>query len=330
MRFLSNITILIAALAAAAACGGKGPIQPPPPPPEEIQIACPGAIAREATSPQGTDVHFDAPVPTGGTAPYNVQCEPGSSSIFPVGETIVRCTATSAMMAQASCSFAVTVRVSQTITKTRFTAFGDSITEGTISLAPVMMLDAPEAYPFKLEQMLLQRYPTQPIVVINRGQGGERTDRALDRLRAVLEEDKPQVMLLLEGINAINSLSTSAQTSALRDMITEAQRRGVDVIIATVMPILPTSHLYQPGNTTAKIQALNAQIFALAAQYKLGPPVDLFAIFNADQRLIGPDGLHPTAEGQTRIAEAFRDEIVRRYDAKSTTSLGFSTMLRTR
>ena len=29
--------------------------------------------------------------------------------------------------------------------------------------------------------------------------------------------------------------------------------------------------------------------------------------------LIGADGLHPTVEGQTRIAEAFRDEIVRRY-----------------
>jgi len=330
MRFLSNITILIAALAGTAACGGKGPIQPPPPPPEEIQIVCPAALEREATSPQGTDVHFDAPTPTGGTAPYNVQCEPGSSSIFPIGETTVRCTASSAMMAQASCSFAVTVRVSQTVAKTKFTAFGDSITEGTISVVPLVMLDAPETYPFKLEQMLLQRYPTQPIEVINRGQGGERTDRALDRLRAVLDQDKPQVMLLLEGINAINLLSTSVQASALRSMISEAQRRGVDVIIATVMPMLPTSRLYQAGTTTAKIEALNAQIFALAAQFKLGPPVDLFAIFNAEQRLIGPDGLHPTAEGQTRIAEAFRDEIVRRYDNKSTTSLGFSTMLRGR
>ena len=28
---------------------------------------------------------------------------------------------------------------------------------------------------------------------------------------------------------------------------------------------------------------------------------------------MGSDGLHPTVEGQTRIAELFRDEIVRRY-----------------
>jgi hypothetical protein len=31
--------------------------------------------------------------------------------------------------------------------------------------------------------------------------------------------------------------------------------------------------------------------------------------------------LHPTAEGQTHIAEAFNDEIVRRYDVRSTTAL---------
>ena len=41
------------------------------------------------------------------------------------------------------------------------------------------------------------------------------------------------------------------------------------------------------------------------------------------------DGLHPTVEGQTRIAEAFRDEIVRRYGSDmSTTSFRFSTMRR--
>ncbi len=39
--------------------------------------------------------------------------------------------------------------------------------------------------------------------------------------------------------------------------------------------------------------------------------------------LLGADGLHPTIEGQTRIAEAFRDEIVRRYDNKSTHVVSF-------
>jgi lysophospholipase L1-like esterase len=322
MRLLSNITFLIAVLAVAG-CGAKTPIQPPPPPPPppELAISCPTAMVREATSPQGTDVHFDTPTVTGGRAPHNVQCDPGSSNMFAIGDTTVTCTATDAEMRQASCGFVVTVRVSRTIAKTKFTAFGDSITDGTISLAPLVMLDGPETYPFKLEQMLRQQYAAQSIEVINRGQGGERTDRALTRFITVLETDKPEALLLLEGINNINGLATSTQARALRSMITEAQQRGVPVIVATVMPVLTTWDHYQPGNTSEKIRALNAEIFSLAARFDLGLPVDLYSIFQAEPHLIGKDGLHPTPEGQTRIAEAFRDEIARRYGSDSTTSL---------
>ena len=131
-------------------------------------------------------------------------------------------------------------------------------------------------------------------------------------------------MLLLEGINNINGLSTSTQTAALRTMIEEAQRRNVQVIIATILPMLPSSRLYR-STTPDKIQELNTQIINLAAQYNLGL-VDLFAFFDANQHLMGSDGLHPSAEGQTRIAELFRDEIVRRYDTSSTTSLRFSSI----
>jgi lysophospholipase L1-like esterase len=288
-------------------------------------MSCPAAMVREATSPQGADVHFDAPTPTGGRAPYSVQCNPGSGNTFSIGETPVGCVATDADMAQASCGFGVTVRVSQTIAKTRFTAFGDSITDGKVSLVPLISLAGPDTYPFKLEQMLRERYPAQTIEVINRGLSGERTDRAFQRLTTVLDADKPEVMLLLEGVNAINALATSTQTAALRAMIVEAQRRGVDVIIATIMPVMPHARVYQP-TTPDKVRALNNQIFALALQYNLGLPVDLFAIFEANPQLIGVDGLHPSIEGQTRIAEAFRDEIVRRYDSGSTTSLQYSAL----
>ena len=92
--------------------------------------------------------------------------------MFAIGETAVRCTATDADMAQASCGFGVTVRVSQTIAKTKFMAFGDSITEGAVSLAPLIMLGPPDTYPFKLEQMLLEQYPSQPIVVSESGHRG--------------------------------------------------------------------------------------------------------------------------------------------------------------
>ena len=328
MRLLSNITFLCALLAAVSGCGGKGgPIQPDPQP-AEVRLACPAAIVREATSVDGTDVHFDAPVPTSGTAPFDVQCEPGSSSVFPIGETTVRCTARAADKGQASCSFPVTVRTSRMIAKTRFMAFGDSITEGAVSLAPLIMLDGPETYPFKLEQMLRERYFGQNIVVLNRGFAGDDTRDGARRLPQILQTDKPEVMLLLEGINNLGA-STSTQVTAIRTMILEAKTQGVDMIIATVMPVLPRWRLYT-SSTMPKIQALNTEIFVLAAQYELGAPVDLFALFQARPELIGIDGLHPTLEGQTEIARAFRDEIVRRYDNSSTTSLRFFTMRNTR
>jgi lysophospholipase L1-like esterase len=283
-------------------------------------------MIREATSPQGTDVHFDAPTPTGGKEPYDVQCEPGSGSVFPIGESTVRCTAKDADMAQASCEFPVSVRVSRTITKTKFMAFGDSITEGTISLAPLIMLDAPDTYPVKLEQMLRERYLGQEIIVTNQGKGGDQTNQGVLRLPGLLDAERPDVLLLLEGVNAVRALSASRQEQYLQTMITDAKTRGVDVIIATVMPVAQDGKLQPAADYMTAIRALNTRIFPLANRNGINNVVDLFGLFEANMSLLGGDGLHPTPEGQTRIAEAFRDEIVRRYDASSTSSLRFSSI----
>ena len=77
----------------------------------------------------------------------------------------------------------------------------------------------------------------------------------------------------------------------------------------------------------AAIRALNQRILRLAFEYNIGSPVDLFALFEANPHLLGQDGLHPTVEGQTRIAESFRDEIVRRYETRSTIAPRLSGML---
>lgn len=317
--------MLLCGVVQIAACGGKTPIQPPPPP-DQLMLSCPADIVREATTAQGTDVHFESPAPTGGRPPYTVQCDPGSGSVFPVGETTVRCTATDADTLQAACAFAVRVRVSQTLGRTKFVAFGDSITDGKVSLVPLISLAGPDTYPFKLEQMLLQRYPSQAITVSNQGVSGEHLGRGADRLPGVLDVEKPDVLLLLEGVNAVWIRSTAIQTANLRTMITAAQQRGVVVIIATVMPVAPEWEADGHVGAMSSIRALNAQIFQLADQFGLGKVVDLFALFEANMHLIGKDGLHPSIEGQTRIAEAFRDEIIRLYETRSTMSSRLSTM----
>ena len=283
---------------------------------------------REASSPQGRDVHFDLPAPTGGTSPYRVECLPQPGSVFDIGETSVRCTATDAALAQTSCAFPVTVRVSQTLARTKFTAFGDSITDGKVSLVPLISLAGPDTYPYKLEQMLREQYPSQLFVVSNQGVSGEHLGEGALRLPGVLDSEKPQVLLLLEGVNAVWIRSTAQQAANLRTMITSARQRDVEVILATVMPVAAAWEAGHPG-ANARILALNTRIKELALEFSLGPVVDLHALFTSNMQLIGMDGLHPTIEGQTRIAEAFRDEIVRRYDVDTTTSTspsGFSTM----
>jgi lysophospholipase L1-like esterase len=317
LRSLLNIAALIAALSGAACSSGSpNPIQPPPPAPA-LQLTCPARQVRDASSPQGTDVHFDAPAPAGGRPPYQVNCDPGSSSIFPIGETVVNCNVTDADMAQASCTFTVGVRVSQVLARTKYVAFGDSITVGAVSLVPLVTLATVDTYPAKLEDLLRRRYPTQEIVVLNRGLGGEQTNRGATRLPGVLDADRPEVVLILEGVNASWRLTVDQQANAIRSMILASQQRGVEVILATVMAVSEEWEADGHAGAIARIKELNTRIKQMAMEFKLGQVVDLYAIFDANRQLLGEDGLHPTAEGQTRIAEAFSEEIVRRYHIAS-------------
>jgi hypothetical protein len=54
-------------------------------------------------------VNYPDPVPTGGVGTVSIVCNPPSGSVFPVGATIVNCTATDEADQTATCSFTVTV-----------------------------------------------------------------------------------------------------------------------------------------------------------------------------------------------------------------------------
>ena len=306
-----------------AACGAN-PLPPPPPPPQ-LQASCPTPITRDANSPQGADVHFDAPTGSGGRPPYSIQCDPGSGSVFPIGDSVVRCTVTDADTTRASCEFPITVRVGQTLSKTNFMAFGDSITDGVVSLAPTLWLVESETYPFQLAQILQSRYPSQTFTVLNDGKPGERTDEGARRLPVELDLHKPEVVMILEGVNAVWLLSTSRQADAIRSMVRSAHDRNVDVILATLTPVGEVWEQDHKG-AMARIQALNERIFQISLSENTGGVVDLFTLFQSNPHLLGSDGLHPTVEGQRRIAEAFSAEIIRRYQPMSTTTRRLSTM----
>jgi lysophospholipase L1-like esterase len=309
MRLLSNITFLVAALMFVG-CGGT-PIQPTPSE-SALQISCPSSAVREATTPQGTSVQWDEPRVSGGRPPYSVQCNPGSGSVFAVGDSVVQCSATDADMKQAACTFAITVRVSRMLAKTHFLAFGDSITAGQVPIAGLMMVDLLDSYPYKLEQMLRGRYPAQDIMVDNSGYGGETPPEGVIRLPGVLDARHPEVLLLQEGTNGLTTARVTAYAASLRSMVLMTRARGIDVILANVLPVGPPHTNSRPTKREAVLQ-LNQRIEAIAAELGIGAPLDLYAAFVANPQLIGSDGLHPTRDGYTRIAELFAVEVVRRY-----------------
>ena len=298
--------IAVLALVPFVACGGN----PGGPSPQPLGLSCPATITVEATQPYGAPVTYAQPSARDGSPPYAIECLPSSGSVFSRGGNRVDCKVTDADRMEASCSFHIEVTVSRTLTKTRFLAFGDSLTAGTVSPA---LIDNPDSYPFKVQQMLRERYPAQEIVVLNDGTGGDRLKQGAAKLPAALAAHRPEVLLLLQGIIDVRRIPTAENAGYLRTMISTARQQEIDVIIATVMPVGAVLEAKEPGINAAVVK-LNVEINRLAQEFSLGPPVDLYSLFNAEPGLIGRDSLHPTAEGYTRMAELWNAAIVSRYD----------------
>ena len=301
------------ALSALAAACGKPPTQPPPPPPT-LALQCPAPLEVTARDGVTADVVF-APALIGGAPGASFTCTPAPGAAFAIGESTVTCNASDPVGQAASCSFTVRVLPPPRLRFTRFMAFGDSITEGVVSPAPslLMSLGTPEAYPGRLQEALAERYTAQTIEVLNRGVAGERLQRGRDRLPDVIDEDRPEVLLLQEGINNLRNVPTSQLADDFRSMVRTAQRRGVTVLPALLLPVSDAREAGRPG-TQAGILAFNEEIRRISRQLGCGEPVDLHAAFVENPALLGMDGLHPTAAGYVRIAELFFEAIRARWE----------------
>ena len=304
---LAMAAVLAAGL--AAACGGSPtrptPTPPPPPTPAAPTLTCQQGVTLQ--SRDGLPVAYTVTPPTaqGGSAPVTVACDAAAS--FPVGTTTVTCTATDARQQQGTCSFAVTVAAPPKLPYTRFLAFGDSLTYGVVSLSPTFLLLSPtQGYPYLLQGHFMARYPTQTILVQNSGVPGElATDGGIARLPGEIYAYHPEVLLLMEGTNDLNSRSPDRVAQALDGMVRDAKERGVIVFIATVPPARPGRRPEQAAN----IPALNALIRDIALR-RNAYLVDVYAPLAADMSLIGVDDLHPTPAGYEVMARTWLDAIV--------------------
>jgi lysophospholipase L1-like esterase len=296
-----------------AGCGG-GSSGPGPSDPT-LTLSCPADVQVLKHIGVAATATFDTPAAHGGRPPVNVTCAPASGAEFPVGATPVSCTAADQASHTATCSFSVMVEGIPQIAKTKFLAFGDSITQGVTSPAPSLLIFNPvDAYPLKLQQLLSARYRDQTIVMTNAGRAGEEIDDGRARLSGVLDANDPQVLLLLHGANDLNNERGDAISTiihGLEDMIGKADRRGIAVFLATFPPQNPAG---KNGNGANYVPELNRKIRALAAD-EGAILVDLYAGFGGTWvGYIGEDGLHPTPQGYDRMAEIWRDKIQEVYD----------------
>ncbi len=302
---------------ATARCASN-PAAPAAPP---AVLTCPAAQSQQSANGQPIAITYASPAIAGGTEPITIACIPISGSLFPVGLTPVTCRALDAAVRVSTCEFNVMVTPAPPrprISATRFVAFGDSITEGTISLAPLIP-SPPHSYPFKLQNLLVARYTDQTgaIGVLDEGIGGERVASGLARLPGVLSADAPEVLLVMEGVNDLNALGASAiptVVDALRSMVRMAKGRGVQVFVGTLLPQRPGA---QRAFSVTLIEPTNAQIRAMAAA-EGAVLVDLYQGFGSSaDPWIGAAGLHPTEAGMQRIAETFFDAIRTRLEVSN-------------
>jgi lysophospholipase L1-like esterase len=294
-----------------AACGG-GPTGPPPPPPvPTLTIACPTAAPVESQDDNPVPVSFGGAIASGGQPPVTTTCTAQPGANFPVGTTNVVCTATDGRGISAACSFPVVVRPAPRLVGERLVAFGDSITWG-IESAPIPSAAPSWAYPGQLQQRLASRYRMQRIEVVNEGVPGEQAqDGGIRRFRSVLVQHSPNIVILMEGTNDLLSdqIGLDRGAAALAEMVQEAKRQGVRVLLSTIIPQRANGFRVPPRNVfAARVPPFNDRVRALASAENV-PLVDMYAVFNADMSLIGIDDVHPTQRGFQVMADTFFEAI---------------------
>lgn len=207
----------------------------------------------------------------------------------------------------------VTVAAPPRLRRTRIMAFGDSITEGQVVLPgtdSAELIDTPNSYPVVLAGLLGRRYTDQRIEVFNRGKAAERSELALSRFIGSFGIDRPDVVVLLEGINDIifassGALGIQAAEAGVSALAAEARNRGARVFICTLTP----TKAGRRSVPLSSIQAANDRL-RVVARGEGAYLIDLYSALLPDlEANLGSDGLHLTELGYRRVAEAVFEAI---------------------
>ena len=180
---------------------------------------------------------------------------------------------------------------------------GDSTTAGTPGfLSPVEA--PPDGRGNRESQYSYWMMKTHPDwTVLNKGVNGERSDEILSRFEKDVVKEKPEVVVILAGVNDIYQRGTADSVERnLEKMYALAERNRIVPLAATVLPY----------NTAGReeadaIREVNAWVEkASRAPGRLFCDTNLAVRDSADPNLLSssPDGLHPDVEGYRRMGMA--------------------------
>jgi len=175
----------------------------------------------------------------------------------------------------------------------RIVVLGDSIAAG-------MGLAKNEAFPAHAEAAL--REQGHDVDVINAGVSGDTSAGGLARLDWVLHQPAAILVVELGGNDALRGQPIENTEMNLREIVRLAKKSGAVVILLGMdVPIN-----YGPEYTTAF-----AELYPRIAEDSGAELVPGFVqALGADPTLLQPDGLHPTAEGQRRLAETLLPTLI--------------------
>ena len=156
-------------------------------------------------------------------------------------------------------------------------AFGDSLTSGTGA-------NPGESYPARLEALIGR-------TVVSSGVPGETSAEGLARLAGVIEESKPQLVILCEGGNDfLRKLDEAQAAENLRGMIRVAKAHGAQVVLIAVP---------KPGLLPSP-----AGFYASVAREFAVPHEESALRKILTDNALKSDLVHPNAAGYARLAEA--------------------------
>jgi lysophospholipase L1-like esterase len=231
---------------------------------------------------------------------------------------LVGCTAVAVACGGSPSGPSVSASRTARLSRTRFLAFGDSLTSGEIT-APLSAIDptgdvsdrigklvvVPAAsYPAVLRSDLQASYPAQAsaITVSNQGKSGESIFDGVVRFGEVFASTRPDAVLLQDGLNDLGSAGPDVAAGLMRMIVQAAKDGGARVFVGSMVPTLPNR---QRSQNASYLEAYNAVLQVMCAQEGV-TYVDLYnGIMPQADQLIGVDGLHPNEAGYRRIAELF-------------------------